>query len=453
MREPGRPQPTVDELAPLLRAAGQEIELLAGRTFGPPRTATRSFESDGLPFIEVPDLLLGSEGELAADVHPIPDPVRPTIALAIQTGSWPAEQRAKPALLISEALWWAGHALHRWHTEERFDQDFAMVRYTERSRAAGGPDKLDPEFARRLLDPDAYVNLAIGSAQLPGWFLQVTRRARAVTRDTPDDARLMQLLGHEGPVGIVADEPRVILARITEEPADWAIVLRLWKDVARADPAPWRLSGLSKAIHGHGVPIISLDEQTTAPEIAVQMVLRAYWHGYLAGDDPGLAGALQGAFPRQLKTIREGTRSPDDTSAAAKLLERLLSPGFDPARGVEGMRRYIWRHARTIVLAHRQELRANRPWVDLGISERYYYRLLAKFATKTADGRYGVDEEVMKRLAQYVEFTTTDRDRRAASIEFLRGRGFTLFAARKWLQRNAIEAIGSAWPRGTKRGP
>lgn len=448
---PGRPQPTLDELAPYLREAAREIELLAGRTFSPPRTATRFFESDGLPFIEVPDFLLGSESELAPDVYPIPDPVRPTIAVAFQTGRWPAEERVKPALPTSEALWWAGHALHRWHTEERFDQDFAMVRYTDRARAAGGPDNLDPEFGRRLLNPDAYVHLAIGSAQLPGWFLQVTRRVRAVTRDTPDDARLMQLLGHEGPVGIVAEEPRVVLARITEEPADWAIVLRLWKDVARVEAAPWRLSGLSKAIHGHGVPIISLDQRTTAPEIAVQMVLRAYWHGYLDGNDPGLAGALQSAFPRQVKTIREGTHSPDDASAAAKLLERLLSPGFDPARGVEGMRRYIWRHARTIILAHRQELRTSRPWVDLGISERYYYRLLTKFVTKAADGRYVVDEEVMKRLAQYLELTTADRERRANSIEFLLGRGFTLFAARKWLQRNPIEAIGSAWPRGAKR--
>lgn len=446
-REPGRPQPTLEELAPFVREAAQEIELLAGRTFGPPRTATRIFESDGLPFIEVPDLLLGSEGELAPDVHPIPDPVRPTLALALQTGRWPAVERVKPALPTSEALWWAGHALHRWHTEERFDQDFAMVRYTVRSRAAGGPDKLDPAFTRRLLDPDAYVNLAIGAAQLPGWFLQVTRRARGITRNTPDDGRLMQLLAHEGPVGIVAEEPRVLLARITEEPVDWAIALRLWKDVARGHAAPWRLSGLSKAVHGNGVPIISLDEQTTAPEIAVQMVLRAYWHGYLTGDDPGLAGAIQSAFPHQVKRIREGTGTPDDSSASAKLLERLLSPGFDPARGVEGMRRYVWRHARTIVLAHRQELRASKPWVDLGISERYYYRLLRRFAAKADDGRYLVDERVLNDLAQHLELTTADRERRAASIEFLRGRGFTLVAARKWLQRNPIEEIGSAWPR------
>lgn len=88
-RGPGRPQPTLDELAPLLRKAAQEIELLAGRTFSPPRTATRIFESDGLPFIEVPDLLLGSEGELPPDVHPIPDPVRPTMAFSLQTGRWP----------------------------------------------------------------------------------------------------------------------------------------------------------------------------------------------------------------------------------------------------------------------------------------------------------------------------------------------------------------------------
>lgn len=138
-RGPGRPQPTLDELAPYLREAAREIELLAGRTFSPPRTATRFFESDGLPFIEVPDFIVGSESELTPDIYPIPDPVRPTIAIAFQTGRWPAEERGKSALPTSEALWWAGHALHRWHTDERFDQDFAMVRYTDRARAAGGP--------------------------------------------------------------------------------------------------------------------------------------------------------------------------------------------------------------------------------------------------------------------------------------------------------------------------
>ena len=51
----------------------------------------------------------------------------------------------------------------------------------------------------------------------------------------------------------------------------------------------------------------------------------------------------------------------------------------------------------------------------------------------------------------WIELTTVDRERRAASIEFLRGRGFTLSAARKWVQRNPIDEIASAWPRGAKR--
>jgi hypothetical protein len=96
---------------------------------------------------------------------------------------------------------------------------------------------------------------------------------------------------------------------------------------------PWRK--IAKAIHGHGIPTITLDPVSTPYEIACQVVLKGYWHGYIGSEEPALANAVAMAYPRQVERIQRATRAPNRASAAATLLEQLIHPGFDPAQGAE----------------------------------------------------------------------------------------------------------------------
>jgi hypothetical protein len=82
---------------------------------------------------------------------------------------------------------------------------------------------------------------------------------------------------------------------------------------------PW--SKIATAIHGHGIPTITLDPVSTPFEIACQVVLKGYWHGYIGSDEPALANAVAMAYPRQVERIRRVTRAPNSVSAAATLLE------------------------------------------------------------------------------------------------------------------------------------
>jgi len=69
----------IDKLA---QAAG-ELEILSGRSFQPARRMTSIFEPNGLPFVDVPDLIIGS---LDSETGPwaIADPVNPGMATVLQ---------------------------------------------------------------------------------------------------------------------------------------------------------------------------------------------------------------------------------------------------------------------------------------------------------------------------------------------------------------------------------
>jgi len=82
-------------------------------------------------------------------------------------------------------------------------------------------------------------------------------------------------------------------------------------------------------------------------------------------------------------------------------------------------------------------------WDELEISERYYYKLLAKVAQKGPDGGYRVDDGTVGKIRAYLDA----RKRRDAAMELLRVRGFEAAAARKWLQRHSIDEIATAAPR------
>lgn len=72
-----------DHLAALAQAAGTEIETLAGQSFGPAKQNSVSINTCGLPFVELPGLLICSQ-ECRSGMWPIPNPVdrqRATVVL------------------------------------------------------------------------------------------------------------------------------------------------------------------------------------------------------------------------------------------------------------------------------------------------------------------------------------------------------------------------------------
>jgi hypothetical protein len=192
---------------------------------------------------------------------------------------------------------------------------------------------------------------------------------------------------------------------------------------------------------------------STPEEIACQVVLKGYWHGYLGGGEPALANAVAMAYPQQVERIRRMTRAPSTTSAAATLLEQLFRPGFDPAQGAEATRRYVRRKASITVMEYRKaEAPGRYPWTQVGISERRYYKLLPLFAQKVG-GHYSVDrEDVVTRMKNYLDGVDHQRAVRGAALDVLRSHGFGPEAARKWLQRHRPEEAVDAWPRGRRPG-
>ncbi len=185
------------------------------------------------------------------------------------------------------------------------------------------------------------------------------------------------------------------------------------------------------------MPILTLDEGSSAAEVGCQLLLLAQWHGLLDRNEGGLAESFALAYPKAVERVRAAMHMPDNVSAAATLLEGLLRPGFDPARGAEATRRYVSRKASLAILERNKlDYPALRPWEAYGISERYYYKLL-------------------KRLAQLIHNYLQMRDKRVdvktQLMDLLLERGFTKSAARKWLYRHQPQEALSAWPRGSGR--
>jgi hypothetical protein len=165
-----------------------------------------------------------------------------------------------------------------------------------------------------------------------------------------------------------------------------------------------------------------------------------------------LANAVAMAYPSQVDRIRRVTNAPDRTSAAAVLLEQLIRPGFDPARGAEATRRYVRRKASIALMEYRKLESPDRyPWTQIGVSERRYYKLLPLFADKV-NGRYELDQaEVVERMKMHLDRADHAKSVREAGMEVLLQHGFSQEAARKWLQRHSPEDAVDAWPRGQRR--
>ena len=422
------------ELLRYARQAQSELELLTGHRFeGEPFKL--HIDHGGLPFVATLDMQTATFGA-NSEVWPIADPIHPEFSNVLQIA--PAQNLSPRAVGKAEALCAAAVVLAAVHRDGWLV--FAPRVWFVQQAKAGSP----VELGRRLMDSGRHVHVPVVAGSVEGWWVQVSRRVFIVTNDTPDHPGLVELLvPPEDGMAIVAGEPILIVARMTAHPSDWAFVARVWAiEGAARPPRPWRAE--ARAVHAHGVPILSLDGQSTPEEVIAQMLLVAYWHGYLEGEETALIPAsLASAFPRDVARVRSGTGASDTQEAAALLFERLLRPGFDPTRGAGSIRRYIARHATTLVRAHRTSAVEFHRWDELEISERYYYKLLAKVAQKGPDGGYRVDDGTVGKIRAYLDA----RKRRDAAMELLRVRGFEAAAARKWLQRHSIDEIATAAPR------
>ena len=93
--------PDREALRQMFVQTGREIEVLSGRSFRELRRWTVNIESGGLPFVDIPDLQVGSM-EAVETVHEIPDPVNPQIATVMQVA--PLIKPLSKAAPVGDAL-------------------------------------------------------------------------------------------------------------------------------------------------------------------------------------------------------------------------------------------------------------------------------------------------------------------------------------------------------------
>ena len=442
------PRADRDEVRQNLLKAAREIELLAGRSFSFRGQTTLEFDSGGLPFVDVPDLNMGTlEGP--DGVEAVPDPRGGDKVTVMQLT--PLARTAPTAVPIGQALWVAGQVASKVAADGLLSREF-VVAWLGSTFDREARDQL----LRRLADQSVRFHVPITAGEIGGWWVQIARRIAWVTTDTEDEGRLLQPLldlpEDRRAMILCAYEPVMIIARLTAQPSDMAISVRIWPEGSPLDAArPWH--PLAAAIREYGIPVLTIDPASTPAETACQLLLLGYWHGYVGRDETALADGVAAAFPRQVDRVRRGTSQPNARSAAALLLEGLLFPGFDPARGAESNRRYVSRKASITVMEHRKAEHPERyPWTALGIIERRYYKLARGLGVKTG-GRYQDPDALAARVGARLDERTRKATVKRLALEVLTSRGFSEAAARKWLQRHAPEAAAQAMPRrGHDRG-
>jgi hypothetical protein len=430
-----------DLLAALAREAGTEIEALTGQSFGPAKQNSVSINTFGLPFVELPGLLIGSQ-QGPSGMWPTPNPVDRQRATVVQVA--PVRQPLARAMPVASALRASGGLVHAAAQAGLLSREYLLAwlgQFPSAERTA---------FLQELADPSYRVHVPVAMGGGDGWWFQITRRLLWVT-PAADEQRLVEPLfpdADQTPPTLVAVEPLLIVGRVTSQPADWAMAVRIWPSAVRQANRPWR--HLASAIHEHGIPVLSLDPESTAEEIQCQILLLAHWHKYVGAGEPEIADVIAAAYPQAVGRIARATRAPDTRAAAALLFEGLLQPGFDPAMGAGAARRYVNRKATIAILNHRKTTDgAVRPWEALGVSERRYYKLLNQFAPKTGT-RYEVDADVLEKIRSHLISRDNKTETHAAAMELLQERGFSYAAARKWLQRHDHREALAAWPRSKR---
>jgi len=438
--------PDRDTLRATAREAARRLEALAGRTFGQTGMQTQSIDSGGLPLVPVDDVQIATLSA-EAQIWPIPDPANSALASVLQLR--PPPEVAARAASDGEGFRAAGTFVARAHRAGRLSGEYVL----EQLRPLFAADVREEDRLRqlqRIADPSSHVHVPLAATYAGGWWMQLSRELLVVTRRTPHDHRVVVPLDDRIP--LVATEPVLILARLTAHPIDRAFSVRIWASgTPAAAAAPWRIA--AAPIHRYGIPILTLDDASTNEEIACQMVLLAYWHGYLGRDEPALADVIAAAYPRAVARVRAATDVPDNGAAAALLLVGLFRPGFDPVRGAHNARKYVSRQATIAVLEHRKATRVGlRPWEHLGVSERYYYKLLHRFGRREGR-RWHVNDDARRAIEAYLRASKKRRDVHTAAMSLLQQRGFRHNAARKWLQRHPIQYAVDARPREGRTRP
>jgi len=331
-----------------LRTAGTQIETLAGQSFDPPKRSTVSIATFGLPFVELPGLLIGTE-ECPDSFWPVPNPVDRKRATVAQVAEF--TQSAGQGMPIARALRVAGGLVHAAAQSGLLTRDY-MLSWLGHSF----PREERTPFLRSLLDASNHVHVPIAEGASGGWWFQITRRLLWTTEAT-EEQRLVESLipdGDDALRALVAVEPLLIVGRIMSHPADWAMAVRIWPSVERPVAMATRWRRTASAIQQHGIPVLPLDPESTREEIQCQILLLAYWHKYIGADEPEIADAIASAYPKAVQRIARATGPPDRRAAAAVLFQGLLRPGFDPAMGAAMARRYVSRKATIAILNHRK---------------------------------------------------------------------------------------------------
>lgn len=241
----------------------------------------------------------------------------------------PVPQPVTRVISIASALRAAGVLVHMAFRSGFLTRDF-MVSWLRQF-----PPADRTAFLHELVDPSYHVHVPVATGVGDGWWFQITRRLMWIT-PAADEQRLVEPLfpdADEALRTLVAVEPLLIAARVTSHPADWAMAARIWPSAGRPAGRPWRY--LASAIHEHGIPVLSLDPESTSEEIQCQLLLLAHWHKYIGADEPQIADAIAAAYPKAVGRIARD-RSTGPAGGRGDALRRTPAAGIRSCQGRRG---------------------------------------------------------------------------------------------------------------------
>ena len=145
----------------------------------------------GLPFVELPGLLIGSE-ESPGGLWPIPNPVERDRATVVQVAEvTPPPGRVMP---VAGALRVVGNLVHAAARSGFLSREYVLSRL---GHSFHGEDRT--AFLRGLLDPSNHVHVPEAAAAGDGWWFQITRRLLWITQAT-EEQRLVEPLSRTATV-------------------------------------------------------------------------------------------------------------------------------------------------------------------------------------------------------------------------------------------------------------
>ena len=176
-----------------VQAAGTEIEMLAGQSFGPLKRHSVSTDTFGMPFVESPGILVGSEeGPSRRVAHPQPGGPRRRAFVAQVAEFEQLPERAMPAALGLADLP-AEVRARGCHVRASFGCPPADLAQARRFP----PEERTAFFREADGTTRTTLTSRSRSEQSEGWWFQITRRVLWVTEAT-DEMRLVEPLIPDG---------------------------------------------------------------------------------------------------------------------------------------------------------------------------------------------------------------------------------------------------------------